>query len=367
MKKTQLYDEHVRLGGKMVDFGGFLLPVQYRGIIEEHQAVRTTAGLFDVSHMGEFLVKGTDALAFLQAVLTNDMAKLEPGRAMYAVLCNEEGGCIDDVLTYMLGTDEYMIVANAGNITKDFKWLEDQKKRFPRVTLEDVSAETGLFALQGPMAEMFLARLCTSIDLPEIRFYRFKDAIDVDGVRCLVSRTGYTGEDGFELYHDRSDSEHLWRSLMALTIDDLSIEPAGLGARDSLRLEAALPLYGHELTEDITPLDAGLDRFVKLDKAAFAGLETLKEQASTKRRRRLIGLETVGRGIPRAGYPVVLDGVEIGVVTSGGVAPSLGKQIALAYVENDDIGEGLELGVQIRNRVIEHKVVALPFYKRPGK
>ncbi len=367
MKKTRLYDEHVRLGGKMVDFGGFLLPVQYRGIIEEHQAVRTTAGLFDVSHMGEFLVKGTNALTFLQYVLTNDMSRLEAGRAMYAILCNEEGGCIDDVLTYMLGDGEYMIVVNAGNIAKDYQWLTEQVKAFEGVTLEDHSEKTGLLALQGPMAEAFLSQLCPDVDLSAIRFYRFQDQIDVNGVCCLLSRTGYTGEDGFELYHDVEDSVRLWNSILNLRFDGINIEPAGLGARDSLRLEAALPLYGHELDEDISPLDAGLDRFVKLDKTSFIGRDALLAIRKEKTVRRLIGLETIGRGIPRSAYPVVSDGKQIGIVSSGGVAPSLGKHIALAYVDDENLEEGSEVGVQIRNRVIEHKVVSLPFYKRAKK
>lgn len=364
MIKTQLYDEHVRLGGKMVDFGGFLLPVQYSGIVEEHHAVRRSAGLFDVSHMGEFIVKGSDALNFLQFTMTNDMSKLVPGRAMYAVLCNEEGGCIDDVLTYMLNANKYMIVPNAANIAKDFAWFEEQRVRFSDVSIEDVSDTMGLFALQGPMAEAFLMLLCPEFDLKTIRFYRFQDKVDVAGIECLLSRTGYTGEDGFELYHHKSDSERLWKSLMELSIDGLSIRAAGLGARDSLRLEAGLPLYGHELTEDVTPIEAGLDRFVKLDKAAFIGQDALRAIADKPEKKRLIGLETIGRGIPRATYAVLLADREIGMITSGGMAPTLDKQIAMALIDDDTVEEGQILGVRIRNRVIEHKVVPLPFYKR---
>lgn len=364
MIKTQLYDEHVRLGGQMVDFGGFLLPVQYQGIIEEHHAVRQAAGIFDVSHMGEFLVEGDEALAFLQYMLTNDLAKLEPGRAMYAALCNEAGACIDDILTYMLAENKYMLVPNAGNIKTDYAWLLEHIGEFPSVRLTDVSEETGLFAVQGPLAEAILAGL-TDTNLQALRFYRFMEDVTVAGVSCLVSRTGYTGEDGFELYHDHKDSIRLWAALLEAQTDGVKLTPCGLGARDSLRLEAALPLHGHELSDQTSVLEAGMDRFVKFTKGDFIGRDALEAEAERGSKRRLIGLETIGRGIPRAGYLVVLDGVEIGVVTSGGLAPTLDKQIALAYVENRAYAEDQIFGVQIRKRVIEHKMVPLPFYKRP--
>ncbi len=365
MKKTRLYDEHIRLGGKMVDFGGFLLPVQYKSITEEHHAVRTKAGLFDVSHMGEFFVEGQDALDFLQHILSNDISKLEAGRAMYAVMCNEDGGILDDLLTYMLDVDRYMIVPNAGNIQKDYDWMQEQIKAFPNATLSDRSDQIALFALQGPKAKAYLEKLVDPEILANLRFYRFQDKVNIGGISCLLSRTGYTGEDGFELYHEVEDSNELWTKLMALDLDGEFIVAAGLGARDSLRMEAGLLLYGNEMTEAINPLELSMDRFVKLDKASFIGKAALENIKDTGPKRRLIGLKTTGKGIPRSGYTVLKDEQEIGTLTSGGLAPSLGYPVAMALVDDVELKIGDTVLVAIRNRTIEHEVCEIPFYKRP--
>lgn len=378
MKKTALYDEHVRLGGKMVDFGGFLLPVQYSGITAEHEAVRTHAGIFDVSHMGEFFISGQDAEAFLQHVATNDISKLKAGRAMYTMLCREDGGILDDVLIYRLREslpqadnaddgETFMMVPNAGNIDKDWVWLESQRAAFPNLQLRNASEEMGLFAVQGPMAETYMKQLVSPEALSAIRFYGVNSDQDlkINGSRVVISRTGYTGEDGFEIYHDNGDSNAIWSALMALTFDGKALLPAGLGARDSLRLEAGLPLYGNELTEDVNPLETGLQRFVKLDKDDFVGLNALKAVSVAGPARTLVGLETVGRGIPRHGYEVFYQDELIGELTSGGPAPTLGVGIGFALINRLDLEEGTIVEVKIRNRMVEHKIVATPFYQRP--
>lgn len=378
MKKTALYDEHVRLGGKMVDFGGFLLPVQYSGITAEHEAVRTHAGIFDVSHMGEFFISGQDAEAFLQHVATNDISKLKAGRAMYTMLCREDGGILDDVLIYRLREslpqadnaddgETFMMVPNAGNIDKDWVWLESQRAAFPNLQLRNASEEMGLFAVQGPMAEAYMKQLVSPEALSAIRFYGVNSDQDlkINGSRVVISRTGYTGEDGFEIYHDNGDSNAIWSALMALTFDGKALLPAGLGARDSLRLEAGLPLYGNELTEDVNPLETGLQRFVKLDKDDFVGLNALKAVSVAGPARTLVGLETVGRGIPRHGYEVFYQDELIGELTSGGPAPTLGVGIGFALINRLDLEEGTIVEVKIRNRMVEHKIVATPFYQRP--
>lgn len=378
MKKTALYDEHVRLGGKMVDFGGFLLPVQYSGITAEHEAVRTHAGIFDVSHMGEFFISGQDAEAFMQHVATNDISKLKAGRAMYTMLCREDGGILDDVLIYRLREslpqadnaddgETFMMVPNAGNIDKDWVWLESQRAAFPNLQLRNASEEMGLFAVQGPMAETYMKQLVSPEALSAIRFYGVNSDQDlkINGSRVVISRTGYTGEDGFEIYHDNGDSNAIWSALMALTFDGKALLPAGLGARDSLRLEAGLPLYGNELTEDVNPLETGLQRFVKLDKDDFVGLNALKAVSVAGPARTLVGLETVGRGIPRHGYEVFYQDELIGELTSGGPAPTLGVGIGFALINRLDLEEGTIVEVKIRNRMVEHKIVATPFYQRP--
>lgn len=367
MRKTPLYDEHIRLGGKMVDFGGYMLPLQYTGIVNEHIAVRQTVGLFDVSHMGEFLVEGEDAEAFLQKLLTNDIAKLQPGRVMYTIMCLPDGGTIDDLLTYKLAEHRYMLVPNAANIGPDWDWLQEVASEFPNLKLTDKSNDTALLALQGPLAERFLSELAPTYKADTLRFYRFEEGVKIAGVNCLLSRTGYTGEDGFEIYHSPEHSGHLWRILTGLEIEGVKVTPAGLGARDTLRMEAALPLYGHELTREISPVDAGLNRFIKFEKKGFIGKDALVERIEASDRNILVGLVAAERGIARQGYDVYRYGKLIGTITSGGVAPSLKENVSMALVSDFSLAEGDFVQVQIRSRMIEHKVVSLPFYKREKK
>lgn len=359
LKRTPLYQVHKELGAKMVEFGGWEMPIQYQGIIKEHQAVRQKAGLFDVSHMGELLVAGPDALSFLQRVVTNDVSKIGIGRVMYTPLVKEDGGILDDLLIYNLGLNRYLLVVNAANTAKDLAWLES--KLSGDVGISDKSDEYGLLALQGPLAEEILQRI-TTMQLRTIGSYQF--ALGTVGqVPCIISRTGYTGEDGFELYCHPEELVELWQTVMEAGQKD-GLVPCGLGARDTLRFEAALPLYGHELNEDINPLMAGLSWTVKFDKPDFIGRQALleiKEQGITHK---LVGIEMIERGIPRAGYPVLLDGEQVGWVTSGSFSPTKNANLALAYVKPQYGDLGQELAVEIRGKAIKAKVVKKPFYKR---
>ncbi|WP_031513491.1 glycine cleavage system aminomethyltransferase GcvT [Desulfofalx alkaliphila] len=359
LKRTPLYQVHLQTGAKMVEFGGWHMPVQYQGIIKEHQATRESAGLFDVSHMGEILVEGADALPFLQRLVTNDVSKIGIGRILYTPMVKEDGGTVDDLLIYNLGLNRYLLVVNAANKEKDLLWIESHLSG--QVGVADKSDEYALLALQGPGAEKILQQI-TALDLKTIKKYHFTVGA-VSGVPCLVSRTGYTGEDGFELYCHPEGVEQLWHALMEAGRDE-GLTPAGLGARDTLRMEAALPLYGQELSEEINPLMAGLGWTVKFDKEDFIGkgaLLKIKEQGADHR---LIGLEMVGRGIPRTGYQIQAGGQPVGWVTSGGFAPSLNTNIALAYVKPEFAAVDTELEVLIRGKEIKAKVVTKPFYKK---
>ncbi len=360
LKRTPLYAVHVELGAKMVEFGGWEMPVQYQGIIKEHQAVRNAAGLFDVSHMGEILVEGPGALGFLQHLVTNDVSKLEIGRAMYTLMVKEDGGIIDDFLIYYLGNNRYLLVVNAANKDKDFAWIK-QHLTAPDVGVADKSDEYAQLALQGPVAQKVLQSL-TSLDLATIKFYRFAIG-SVAEVPCLVSRTGYTGEDGFELYCEPENVVKLWHAILKAGESE-GVVPAGLGARDTLRFEAALGLYGHEMTESINPLMAGLGWAVKFDKGDFIGRDALikiKEQGVSHK---LVGLKMIERGVPRTGYKLQVNGEEIGWITSGNFAPTLNANLALAYVKPEYAAVDTELDVIIRNKPVKAKVVPKPFYKR---
>ncbi|HOU09630.1 MAG TPA: glycine cleavage system aminomethyltransferase GcvT [Clostridiales bacterium] len=360
-KKTALYDAHLRAKGKMVPFAGYLLPVSYEaGIAAEHMAVRTAAGLFDVSHMGEVLLSGSDAFANLQNLLTNNFSGMADGQIRYSPMCNTEGGTVDDLLVYRKDKNLYEIVLNAANREKDIAWIQKQLKG--HFALTDISESTSQIAIQGPRSAEILAALA---DSPlSVKHYTFTENIGVAGARCLVSRTGYTGEDGFELYMENQSAPLVWDTLTAAG-RNAGLLPCGLGARDTLRLEAAMPLYGHELDEDITPLEAGLGRFVRMDKDAFIGKEALLSAGIPRRGR--IGLEILDRGIARAGDKVILDGREIGYVTSGTMAPYLGKAIAMALIESGGAADGDELGVDCRGRMLRARVTALPFYKAAKK
>ncbi|NLJ41937.1 MAG: glycine cleavage system aminomethyltransferase GcvT [Clostridiales bacterium] len=359
MKRTPLYESHIALGGKIIDFGGWALPVQYTGIINEHRAVRTAAGLFDVSHMGEILIEGNGAGEYIQKMITNDILKVAMGRAVYSPMCYENGGTVDDLLIYKLEEKKYLLVVNAANIEKDLDWLKDHCED-NNVSITDLSHKYGLLAIQGPASQEILQRLsATSLD--DIRFFRFLTDIEIGGVKAIVSRTGYTGEDGFEIYIPADKAIGLWDRLLDIGADK-GLIPAGLGARDTLRFEVALPLYGHELSPEISPLEAGLDRFVKLHKAGFVGRDSLLKQAESGSYRRLIGLEMVDRGIPRAGYKVFAGDREAGFITSGGMAPTLGKNLGLALIDKESAQGSEEFFVQMRGKLLRAKIVDTPFY-----
>jgi aminomethyltransferase len=360
--RTPLYDRHRDLGARLVEFGGWEMPVSYGGILEEHRAVRQRAGLFDVSHMGEFRIDGSDALALLQSLVPNDVGKLAINQALYTQLCLPSGGAIDDLLIYRLGETDYMAVVNASTMPKDWAWFGDHAGGFGQVKLRNVSHETGLIALQGPYAESILQPL-TSTELGSIEYYHAATGA-VAGVACLISRTGYTGEDGFELYSAAERVGELWDAVLEAG-RPRGLLPAGLGARDTLRLEAGYCLYGHELTEDITPLEAGLSWTVKLNKGVdFIGRQALVDQKAQGLKRKLVGLILRERGIPRAGYVIMRSGERIGEVTSGTMCPTLDQAAALGYVAADAAAPGTQLAVEIREKPVAAEVVALPFYKR---
>jgi aminomethyltransferase len=362
LKRTPLFATYARYGAKTIDFGGWELPVQFSGISQEHEAVRTRAGLFDVSHMGEVEVKGDNALAFLQRVTTNDVSRLEVGQAQYSVLCYPDGGTVDDLLVYKLAEDHYLLVINAGNIDKDVAWLQEHLTA--GVTLQNISDRTAQLAIQGPLAESILQKL-TETDLSQIGFFRFRPDVLLDGVLALVSRTGYTGEDGFEIYLPAEKAEQLWDRLLAAGKEE-GLLPCGLGARDTLRFEARLPLYGQELGPDITPIEAGIGFAVKTGKETpFIGQEVLKEQKEKGAPRKLVGIEMIDRGIPRTHYPVYVGEEKVGEVTTGTQSPTLKKNVGLALIKSEHAGLGTQLEVEIRGKRLRAVVVATPFYKRP--
>jgi aminomethyltransferase len=361
LRRTPLHDRHVAAGARLVEFAGWEMPVQYRGVIDEHRAVRSAAGLFDVSHMGEFRVAGPGAEAFVQGLTPNDVSQLAPGRAHYSALLGHEGTFLDDLLVYRVADDEIMIVVNASNVGSDFAWVAG----FPRegATLEDVSDRYALLALQGPKAAEILAPL-TGVELGAIKYYRFA-AGEVLGRRALVSRTGYTGEDGFELYLDPGDAPAVWDGLLERGAP-LGLEPVGLGARDTLRLEAGMALYGHEIDATTTPWDAGLDWIVKLGKGDFVGRGALEAaRADGPPRRRLVGFEVEGRGIARQGHRLLAGGREVGHVTSGTFSPTFERALGMAYVESALAAPGTAIEIDVRGKSVPARVAALPFYKRP--
>jgi aminomethyltransferase len=360
LKRTPLYPVYQEHGGKTIDFGGWELPVQYTSILEEHEAVRTRAGLFDVSHMGEFVVKGKDALANIQKWITNDASKLSVNQALYSPMCYENGGCVDDLLVYKRGEQDYWLVVNAANIEKDYEWI--CKQSFGDVEIRNVSAQVAQLALQGPLAEKILQKL-TDFPLTEIAYYWFRQDVPIAGIPALVSRTGYTGEDGFELYVDSDVAIDLWKKILEAGRED-GLVPVGLGARDTLRFEARLPLYGQEINETITPIEAGLGMFVKVEKGEFIGRDVLSRQKEEGPPRKLVGFEMIERGIPRTHYEVQAEGKRIGEVTSGTFSPTLKKNIGLALIERAYAQTGQELDILIRNKKVKAVIVPTPFYKR---
>ncbi|HOB35202.1 MAG TPA: glycine cleavage system aminomethyltransferase GcvT [Bacillota bacterium] len=364
LKKTPLYQEHLELNGKMVDFGGWALPVQYSGILEEVEAVRKRAGIFDVSHMGEIMVRGEGAMDWLNSMVTNDVTRLADGQVMYALMCYPDGGVVDDLLIYRFSGREFLLVVNAANTDKDWQWLNEHKGE--GVELENISAQVAQLAVQGPLAQKVIQGL-TDENLDAIRFFCFARDVKVAGVNCLISRTGYTGEDGFELYCAPAEAGKLWRELLAAGRAD-GLLPCGLGARDTLRFKAGLPLYGHEISRDISPLEGGLGFFDKFKKADYLGKEALLAQKEGGLKRRLVGLTMVDKGVPRAQYPVLdAEGNQVGFVTSGSFSPTVNANVANALVDSAYTEAGTALWVEVRKRRLEARVTKLPFYKREAK
>ncbi len=343
----------------MVEFAGWQMPVQYSGVIEEHRAVRTAAGLFDVSHMGEIRLAGPGAEQALQRLTPNNVARLRPGRAHYSALLTERGTYIDDLLVYRLTDEEFLLVVNAANADRDAEWVRAHADGTAEVS--DVSDDYALLALQGPRAAEILSQV-TAVDLTELKYYGFAQA-EVHGCRMIVSRTGYTGEDGFELYAASVDAAGLWRRLLEVG-GPLGLVPAGLGARDTLRLEAAMALYGHELDDSTTPLEAGLNWTVKWKKGDFIGRDALLEQREAGPARRLAGFEVSGRGIARQGSTVLVQGAPVGVVTSGTWSPTFEKAIGMAYIGAEHVAPGREIELEVRRRKLSGRTVELPFYRR---
>ncbi|MBA3946636.1 MAG: glycine cleavage system aminomethyltransferase GcvT [Herpetosiphonaceae bacterium] len=360
MKRTPLYDRHTEMSAKMVEFGGWEMPVQYSGILEEHNATRTAAGLFDISHMGQVNVHGRDALAFLQHIATQDVATIGLGFANYALMCYPDGGIVDDIFIYNLA-DYYLVVVNASNTDKDVAWMQQHAVGFD-VQLDNISPDTTMLALQGPKAETILARVAQP-NVADLPFHGVMRGMLLGHIPTIIARTGYTGEDGFELFLSNDYAATVWDALLEEGHAD-GIRPIGLGARDSLRFEPKLALYGHEIHEAINPYEAGLGWVVKLDKGPFIGSDALRAIKATGPQRKLVGLEMIGRGIARGGYPVAtVDGDQVGEVTTGMPAPTVGKNLALALVRADVAKLGNELDVLIRGKPIRARIIKTPFYQ----
>ena len=357
--KTPLYDTHVQHKGKIVPFAGYLLPVQYEsGVITEHMAVRTACGLFDVSHMGEIMCEGPDAVKNLNHLLTNDYTTMYDGQARYSPMCNENGGVVDDLIVYKVRDDHYFIVVNAANKDKDYAWMKEHA--FGDCVFTDISAQVAQIALQGPKAETILKKLVPDEMIPE-KYYSCKFHCTIGGMDCIISKTGYTGEDGFEFYLAAEEASKMWELLLE-TGKEEGLICCGLGARDTLRLEAAMPLYGHEMTDDITPLEAGLGVFVKMNKEDFIGKKALEEKGAPKQKR--VGLKVTGRGIIREHADVYVGDKKIGLTTSGTHCPYVKAPLAMALIETEYTALGTAVEVDVRGRRVAAEVIALPFYKK---
>ncbi|UDI78188.1 glycine cleavage system aminomethyltransferase GcvT [Staphylococcus taiwanensis] len=352
LKKTPLYQNYVDSGAKIVEFGGWAMPVQFTSIKEEHNAVRYEVGMFDVSHMGEISIKGNDASKFVQYLLSNDTNNLTDTKAQYTALCNEEGGIIDDLVTYKLGDNDYLLIVNAANTDKDFDWVQKHASKFD-VEVSNLSDQYGQLAVQGPKARDLVSEL-VDIDVSEMKPFDFKQGVTLFGKTVILSQSGYTGEDGFEIYCNSKDTVDIWNGFI-----EHKVVPCGLGARDTLRLEAGLPLHGQDLTESITPYEGGIAFAAKpLIEEDFIGKSVLKDQKENGSERRTVGLELLEKGIARTGFAVLdLDGNEIGEVTSGTQSPSSGKSIAMAIIKRDEFEMGRELLVQVRKKQLKAKIV----------
>ncbi len=354
LKRTPLYSVHSALGAKLVDFGGWEMPVQYAGILDEHSTVRTAVGIFDVSHMGEVTAKGENAMKFVQNLVTNDIAKATDGQCVYSPMCNEKAGIVDDLLVYRKSEIDFLLVVNASNTDKDFAWMQ---KNSLGCELQNISNETGEIALQGPKAQATLQKI-TEFDLINLKFFRFAE-FSVAGVPVLVSRTGYTGEDGFEIYCPANETEKIWNALMS-SGSEFGIKPAGLGARDTLRLEAGLMLYGNDITDDVTPYEAPLKWTVKPDKGDFIGKAPL---LANPPKRKLTGFELLERGIPRHGSEVYVNGAKFDLVSSGTFSPTLKKPIGFCFVPAE-MPDGSAIEIKIRDKFYQAKTCSHRFYKR---
>ena len=361
MKKTALYDAHVNLGAKIVDFAGYEMPISYTSITEEHTYVREKCGIFDVSHMGEICVRGKEATQFVDYIFTNDVLSMHENQVLYGMMCYPTGGVVDDLLVYKFNNEHYLLVVNASNVDKDFEWV--QKNNTFECVATNESDNFSEVALQGPFAQDLLQEL-TSTDLNEIRFFTCRN-IHVNGSLVLVSRTGYTGEDGFEIYGTHDDIVEIWNQLLEKGKDNIS--PIGLGARDTLRFEVALPLYGNELSKDITPLEAGLGFAVKLEAGNFIGKDVLVKQKTEKTTRRVCGIKLLDKGIIRHGYKVFHDNNEVGEVTTGYKSPSTGETVALAMINRPYDKLGTELTVEVRNKMKNVVVRTKKFYNKKYK
>lgn len=357
--KTCLHDRHVKQGALMSPFGGFDMPIQYVGITEEHNAVRQNVGVFDVSHMGEVRVKGPDAYKFVSHIFVNDVTGAPDGQIFYGMMCYENGGTVDDLLVYKVNDNEYFLVINASNIAKDFAWIKKNAEGY-NVDVVNESEYYGEVAIQGPKAEETVEKVL-GIPVKDILFYNFK-TFHIDGEDVIVSRTGYTGEDGFEVYGSHDFTRKVWDKLM-----QAGVQPCGLGCRDTLRFEVGLPLYGDELSEDITPIEASLSMFVKLDKPEFIGKEALAKQKSEGVKRRIVGIELEGNAIPRHGYPVEVDGKQVGEITTGYRSISTGKSVAMAMIDKPYDKLGTPVEVRIRKKTFPGVVVKKRFYDKSYK
>ncbi|MEE2672218.1 MAG: glycine cleavage system aminomethyltransferase GcvT [Myxococcota bacterium] len=355
LQRTPVYEAHRRLGARLVEFAGFEMPVQYTSILEEHAAVRERAGLFDVSHMGQIHLSGSGCVATAEHLLTCPVESLRIGGIRYGLLCNDRGGVVDDVTVYRLGEDEIMLCVNASNIAKDHAWI---LAHAGSTVVEDRSAETGLLALQGPAASLLMQEVAGPGVLA-LRRFGFA-SLEVSGVRAVVSNTGYTGSPGYEIYLEAASTEAVFERLLEAG-SSAGVVAAGLGARDTLRLEAALPLYGHELDDDTSPLQAGLDRFVKVQAAGFVGAEAIAARAAAGHPQVLVGFELEDRGVARAGHAILRDGESVGHVTSGAPSPTLGRSIGLGYVPPEATEPGTGLGIEVRQHTLAARVVKTPF------
>lgn len=364
LKRTSLYEAHKRLKAKMVNFNGWEMPLQYSGILDEHRAVRSSVGIFDVSHMGEIIIKGRDAFNLLQFLITNDVSKLKDNGCQYSVMCYPDGGIVDDLIIYRFSSEEFMLCVNASNTEKDYQWILGNldtaklKASVTNVSVDNISDTISQISIQGKSAEAVLQKI-SDIDLSVIKHYCFKQC-NIDSAESIVSRTGYTGEDGFEIY-TKDNVVGIWDRLLE-NGKEYGIKPVGLGARDTLRLEMKYPLYGNDINEKTTPLEADLGWVVKFDKGDFIGKDVLKKQKETGATQKLVGFEIIDKGIPRPHYPIFKEKERIGEVTSGTLSPSLGRGIGIGYVKTEVSTVGEEIDIEIRGGYQKAKIVSTPFY-----